>query len=329
VPVATDPILATDLAGISLRSPVILAAGTAGYVREMGDVLDLSRVGALVTKSITVEPREGNPTWRILESTRHRAMLNAIGLANVGIERFMLEYAPAIASSPCPVFVSISEWSVEGFANVARAVQTLDAVPAVELNVSCPNVKYGCEFGSDPALLRELVAAVREALPSKRLFAKLSPTVMGVPGGIASIAHAALDARCAPAGPNRRPGVDGLCIANTIPALALDVRTRLPRLARGSGGLSGPAIHPVAVKLVSDAYLAVGKDANIPIIGVGGVTDWRDAAEFILAGATAVEMGTALFADPRAPLAVAKGLATWAREHNAANLRELIGAVRW
>lgn len=326
---ATDPILATDLAGISLRSPVILAAGTAGYVREMGDVLDLSRVGALVTKSITVEPREGNPTWRILESTRHRAMLNAIGLANVGIERFMLEYAPAIASSPCPVFVSISEWSVEGFANVARAVQTLDAVPAVELNVSCPNVKNGCEFGSDPALLRELVAAVREALPSKRLFAKLSPTVMGVPGGIASIAHAALDARCAPAGPNRRPGVDGLCIANTIPALALDVRTRLPRLARGSGGLSGPAIHPVAVKLVSDAYLAVCKDANVPIIGVGGVTDWRDAAEFILAGATAVEMGTALFADPRAPLAVAKGLATWAREHNAANLRELIGAVRW
>ncbi len=328
MPDATDPILATDLAGIALRSPVILAAGTAGYVREMNDVLDLSRVGALVTKSITAEPREGNPTWRLIESTRHRAMLNAIGLANVGLDRFLADHAPLVVSSPCPVFVSISEWSVEGFVKVARAVNALDSVPAVELNVSCPNVKHGCEFGSDPVLLRELVAAAREALPSKRLFAKLSPAVMGHPGGIAVIAKAAIDGLGHPSGPNRRPGVDGLCIANTIPALAIDVRTRLPRLARGSGGLSGPAIHPVAVKLVSDAYLSICRDAHIPIIGIGGVTDWHDAAEFILAGATAVEMGTALFADPRAPIQVAKGLARWTRDQGASHLRDLIGAAK-
>lgn len=281
----------------------------------MADVLDLSRVGAVVTKSITRMPREGNQTWRILEC--RAGMLNAIGLANMGLDGFMRDLAPRVAALPTAVIGSIAGFSIEDYATVAAAFNTIDAMAAVELNVSCPNVHGGTEFGADPGALRELIRAVRETQDHKPLLVKLSPIAIGTPGHtMVDIARAAVES-----------GAQALCLANTTPAMAIDVRTRRPRLANVTGGLSGPAVHPIAVKLVHDVYRAVAKPAGIPIIGIGGVLVWEDAAEFILAGASAVEMGTALFADPRAPLRVAKGLARWVRGQGRAGIQDLVGRV--
>jgi dihydroorotate dehydrogenase (NAD+) catalytic subunit len=308
-----------------MSTPVLLAAGTAGTLDEMADCLDLAKVGAIVTKSITCEPREGNQTWRILPSKA--GMLNAIGLANVGVDAFVREYGPRVAKVPTRVIGSVSEFTVDGFVRVCGAMNEIAGIEGVELNVSCPNVKHGAEFGSDETLLSELVRAVRPVLTRVRLFVKLSPVVVGRPGVVA-IARAAIEPACStPSGPNQRPGADGLCISNTMPAMAIDVWTRKPKLARGSGGLSGPAIHPIAVKLVHDAYKGICKQTTTPIVGIGGVVDWEDAAEFVLAGATAVEIGTGLFADPRCPIKVANGLSAWAKRLGVARVSELVGAM--
>lgn len=320
-----DTMLATDLAGLRLRNPVTLAAGTAGTLDEMGDVLDLSRVGAVVTKSVTARAREGNATWRILECKA--GMLNAIGLANVGLEAFEAHVAPRIAGVPTAVVGSVAGFSIEDYVRVAGAMGEVEGIAAVELNVSCPNVREGTEFGADPRLLRELVGAVRVALPRTRLFVKLSPVAIGTPHGIADLARAAIETGASPAGPNNRPGADALTIANTMPAMGIDVATRRPRLANVTGGLSGPAVHPIAVKLVYDAYRLVCRAAATPIIGCGGVQTWDDAADMILAGASAVQMGTALFADPRSPLRVVRGLERWVRSQGAAGIGELVGGV--
>jgi dihydroorotate dehydrogenase (NAD+) catalytic subunit len=324
VPTDTE-ILTTELAGLSLRTPVLLAAGTAGTLDEMSDVVDLSRIGGVVTKSITREPREGNATWRIIP-TDH-GMLNAVGLANIGVEAFVRTYGARVAGVPTTVIGSVSEFSVDGFVDVAGALGEIPGMAGIELNVSCPNVNHGCEFGSDPALLAELVREVRRVLPRVRLFVKLSPVVMGVPG-IVAVARAAIEpAGSQPAGPDLRPGADALCIANTVPAMVIDVETRRPRLSRGSGGLSGPGIHPIAVKLVHEAYTGICRDSGTPIVGIGGVLVWQDAAEFIIAGASAVEIGTGLFVDPRSPLKVAKGLAAWARRQGVGRVQELTGRL--
>jgi dihydroorotate dehydrogenase (NAD+) catalytic subunit len=347
--------LETTLAGISLRNPVLLAAGTCGTLDELAGVLDLSRIGGLVTKSITRQPRDGNQTWRIIE-TRHGGMMNAIGLANPGIDAFEETYLPRAASLPCAVIASVAGYSVEDYVAVAatfdewshpchrlraqRAVGASDAgntepasppetrtgtapsgqaggttpsLSAIELNVSCPNVKAGCDFGSSPAALKEVVSEVRKVVTRATLIVKLSPWPTGLP----DIARAAIDA-----------GADALTISNTMPAMAIDVQSRRPRLANITGGLSGPAIHPVVVKLIHEVYRSVARPANVPIIGAGGVLRWEDAAEFILAGATAIQMGTALFVDPRSPLAVAKGLESWVRKQGCASISELVGAVR-
>lgn len=309
-------ILETDLAGLRLRNPVMLAAGTCGTLDEMAGVLDLSRVGALVTKSITTRPREGNPTWRILET--HSGMLNAIGLANVGVDAFLEHYAPRIGSVPAAVIGSVAGFSVEDYVLVAAAMNEVDAIAAVELNVSCPNVRGGVEFGVDPGALRELATAVRAVLTRAKMFVKLPPIAVGTPGlTMVEIARAAADG-----------GADALCIANTTPAMAIDARTRRPRLANITGGLSGPAVHPVAVKLVHDVYRGLARERGIPIVGIGGVLDWEDAAEFILAGATAVQVGTGLFADPRCPLKIVRGLEKWVRSQGAGGVHELVGSVR-
>jgi dihydroorotate dehydrogenase (NAD+) catalytic subunit len=322
-----EHLLRTDLAGIGLRNPVLLAAGTAGYLDEMNDVLDLARVGGVVTKSITRLPREGNPTWRILPGAA--GMLNAIGLANLGLDAFAAKIAPRVASVPTTVFGSVAGYSIDDYVVVAAMMNEIEAVRAVELNVSCPNVHGGTEFGADPRSLRELVAAVRPVLSRTRMLVKLSPIAVAVCGvGIADLARAAVEGAGDPGGPNQRPGADALCLANTTPAMAIDVETRTPRLANVTGGLSGPAVHPIAVKLVYDAHRMIGKPTQTPIIGIGGVLRWEDAAEFILAGAAAVQMGTGLFADPRSPLAVVKGLAAWGRRIGVANLGELVGTVK-
>jgi len=305
--------LAINLAGISLRNPILLAAGTCGTLDEFSDVLDLSRVGGLITKSITRLPREGNPTPRIVE-TRHGGMLNAIGLANPGIDEFEKTYLPRAAEMDCPVIASVAGFSVEDYVEVAsRLDRTSSPLAAIELNISCPNVKVGCEFGGSPEAAQELIAAVRKAVSRRSLIVQLSPWPQGLP----DIARAAIDA-----------GAAALTISNTMPAMAIDPSTRRPRLANITGGLSGPAIHPVAVKLVHDVYTKVAKPANIPIIAAGGVLRWEDAAEFILAGATAVQMGTALFVDPLSPLRVIKGLARWVENQRVHSIFDLIGALR-
>lgn len=324
-------VLGTSLGGIDLANPVLLASGTAGTLDELSDVLDLSRVGAVVTKSITRLPRDGNATWRILEA--RGGMLNAIGLANIGIESFVADVAPRIPFIPTRVIGSIAGFSIDDYIAVAAQMDEIDGIEAVEINVSCPNVHGGGEFGADPRLLAELVAALRPVLSRTRMFVKLSAISCG-PVTLAEIARAAIEPGSraggggATAGPNNRPGADVLSIANTTPAMAINVRTRRPRLANITGGLSGPAVHPIAVKLVHDVYRAVAKDTNTPIIGIGGVVTWEDAAEFILAGAGAVAMGTALFADPRAPLKVARGLEKWVRSQGAGSITELVGAVK-
>jgi dihydroorotate dehydrogenase (NAD+) catalytic subunit len=291
----------------------MLAAGTCGTLDEMSDVLDLSRIGGLVSKSITPQPREGNPTWRILPT--RAGMLNAIGLANPGIDAFDSHYLPRAAALPCTLICSVAGFSVADYVQVAAMLDEWHdrGVAAIELNISCPNVKAGTEFGSSPALTREVVSAVRAVAKHCKLFAKLSPTAPELP----LIARAAIEA-----------GIDGLTISNTIPAMAIDVHTRAPRLANTTGGLSGPALHPVAVRLVHEVYRKIAKDSGTPIVGVGGITRWEDAAEFILAGATAVQIGAAMFADPRVPLAIIRGLEKWVRAQGCASVRELIGAVK-
>lgn len=318
-------ILATNLAGLRLRNPVILAAGTCGYLDEMSDVIDLSRVGGVVTKSITRLARDGNATWRIIET--RSGMMNAIGLANVGAEAFARDIAPRAAAVPTSVIGSIAGFSLDDYVAVAAAMDDVDAIEAVEVNVSCPNVHGGTEFGSEPRALSELVRALRPVLSRVRMLVKLSPIATG-PISIKEIARAAIESGAQPGGPNSRPGADALCISNTMPAMAIDVGTRRPRLANVTGGLSGPALHPIAVKLVHDCYRGIAKESGTPIVGIGGVLRWEDAAEFVLAGASAVQMGTSLFVDPRSPIKVVRGLEKWVRRQGAASIGELVGGVR-
>lgn len=317
-------LLATNLAGFELRNPVLLAAGASGTLHEMAGALDLSRVGGLVTKSITPLPREGNPTWRILPhpSATGAGMLNAIGLANPGIEAFERDYWPRRGEAACPVIASVAGFSVEDYAAVAAALAELPGLDAIEINLSCPNVRHGTEFGATPGAAAEVVRAVRAVTAEVPLLVKLSPVVPEV----AAIARAVVEA----AGGSPRVG---LTIGNTIAAMAIDVKTRRPLLANVTGGLSGPAVHAPAVRAVWEVFSKCGRDLHgpgkhLPIVGLGGVMNWRDAAEFILAGASAVGMGTALFADPRAPIKVVRGLERWVIRQGAAGIEELVGAAR-
>lgn len=326
----TNP-LETAVAGVTLRNPILLAAGTCGVLDEMADVLDLSRVGGLVTKSITAEPREGNQTWRIIECPV--GMLNAIGLANVGIDAFVEHHAPRIPAVPAAVVASAAGFSIDQYVRVAGALGECPGVRAVELNVSCPNVHGGAEFGADPRALADLVRAVRGALPRTPLWVKLPPIAVGSPS-IVDVARAAIDPALVVAGsgttggPDGRPGADALCLCNTTPAMAIDPSTRLPRLANVTGGLSGPAVHPVVVRLVHIVHTTIARQAGTPIVAIGGVARWEDAAEFILAGASACQVGTAIMADPWAPIRVLRGLGRWVRDQKVSGIRDLVGAVK-
>ncbi len=304
----------------------MLAAGTAGVLDEVGDVLPLDTLGAITTKSLTAEARDGNPTWRILPA--RGGMLNAIGLANPGVDTFCAHVAPRIAGLPVPIIASVAGFSIDDYVRVAARLDELPALGAIELNVSCPNVHGGTDFGVDPKALGDLIRALRPVCSQTRLFVKLSPVVIGSPT-IADLARICVEPPGASetSGPNARPGADGLCVSNTIPAMSIDVRTRRPRLTNRTGGLSGPGIHPAIVKLVHDVYRAVAKPTATPIVAIGGVLTWEDAAEFILAGASGVGIGTALFADPRTPMKITRGLNRWVRAQGAGSIGELIGAV--
>ncbi len=309
-----SPRLTINLAGIELATPIVLAAGTAGVLDEMRDVLRLDRIGAIVTKSITRAPRQGNPFPRI--TFTQAGMLNAIGLANPGLDAFVADIAPRIARVPSAVIGSIAGDSIEDYLAIAQAMDAIEGIGIIELNVSCPNVHSGLEFGADPGALGELVSAVSGSLDDTKVFVKLSPITIGTPHTIVDLAQTAIDA-----------GAQGLTLTNTVPAMGIDVHTQKPILSNTIGGLSGPAIHPIVVRLVHLVYTQVARDANIPIMAVGGVTRWQNAAEFILAGASAVQIGAGSFADPRMAIKVTKGLDKWVSRMNATNISELVGAV--
>ena len=293
---------------------MLLAAGTAGVLGEMRDVLDPGQIGAIVTKSITREPRAGNPFPRI--TFARAGMMNAIGLANPGIEAFVRDEGPKAKSIGCPIIGSVAGDRIDDYLEVAKALDGIEGIEAIEVNVSCPNVHSGLEFGSDPGALRELISAMSAAVSDRPMFVKLSPVTVGTPHTIVDLATVAIES-----------GAKGLTLTNTVPAMGIDVKTRKPILANVTGGLSGPAIHPVVVRLVHLVYRGIAKDAGVPIIAAGGVTRWEDAAEFVLAGASAVQIGAGSFASPRTSVKLRKGLAKWVLSQGASSISELVGLV--
>ncbi len=302
--------LSVDLAGVRMANPVMTASGTSGYGPEHGELIDLTRLGAFVTKAISPEARKGNQPERVVETPA--GMLNAIGLANIGLERFVEEKIPFLRQMGIPVIVNVVGHCVEDYQTVCRRLDTIDCIAGLELNVSCPNVADGLEFGTDPARLGRLVSAVRQDVRRARLIVKLSPNVTD----ITVTAAAAIEA-----------GADALSLINTLCGMAINVDTFKPMLGNRTGGLSGPAIKPVALYMVHRVYSQVARQAGIPIIGMGGISNWRDAVEFLLAGATAVAVGTALFIDPRTPIHICDGLSEYLKRRKLSSVRELIGQL--
>lgn len=313
----TVPDLSVRIGSVRLKNPILTASGTCGYGLELAPYMDLSRLGGFTTKSVTLEPRAGNPPGRIAETTG--GLLNAIGLANVGIERFMAEKVPEIAKVHAAVFVNVAGHCTEDYVEVCRRVDTVadaargEGIVGIELNVSCPNVADGLQFGTDADRLRVLVSAVRAEVKRGVLVVKLSPNVTD----ITATAQAAIDS-----------GADALSMVNTFAGMAIDIQTWRPKLANRSGGLSGPAIKPMAIHLVHRVWREVTRDAGVPIIGMGGVSTWRDAVEFMLAGASAVAVGTALFPDPTAPIQIIDALPSYLSERGLASVSELAGGVK-
>jgi dihydroorotate dehydrogenase (NAD+) catalytic subunit len=296
------------LAGIELANPVIAASGTFGYGIEFEDIVDLERLGGLVTKGLSIEPLAGNLAPRIVQTAS--GMMNAIGLQNIGVEAFLETKLPQLSRYPsCAVIVNVFGYTVNEYISVIERLNQVGGIAAYELNVSCPNVhEGGMTFGADPVMLDHLVSRARKT-STRPLIVKLSPNVTS----IAQMARVAANA-----------GADALSLVNTFLALAIDVETRKPKLANITGGLSGPAIKPIAVRMVYEAAKAV----SIPILGMGGIVTAEDAVEFLLAGATAVQVGTASFADPRAVERLAKGLEHWCKSHNVEKVANLTGGLQ-
>jgi dihydroorotate dehydrogenase (NAD+) catalytic subunit len=307
---ARVPDLSVALAGLKLQNPTMTCSGTCGYAFEYADFMELGKLGAFVTKSITREERKGNEPTRIVET--RAGMLNAIGLANVGLDRFLAEKVPQLEKMPCPVIVNVAGHSFDDYIETCAAMNRIGCVAAVELNVSCPNVKDGLTFGTHPGRLKEITHEVKKVLPTKPLIVKLSPNVEDV----ALTAKAAVDG-----------GADILSLVNTFTAMSVDIYKRRPRLANVTGGLSGPAIKPIAVHMVSRVYRTVAKHANVPIIGMGGIQTWQDAAEFILAGASGLGIGTALFVDPATPNKIVDGLDAWLTKLSVDRLSDVVGSL--
>jgi dihydroorotate dehydrogenase (NAD+) catalytic subunit len=303
--------LSVKIGSVRLANPLMTASGTCGYGEEYADFLDLRGLGAFVTKSITLKPRAGNEYPRIVET--RAGMLNAIGLANVGLEAFVAEKVPALERLGVPVFVNVAGTTVEEYLAVAEAMEKVAVVRGVELNISCPNVKAGgIQFGTDPQQVRQIVGEVRKVVRKNILIVKLSPNVTD----IAVTAAAAVEA-----------GADALSLVNTFTAMAIDVERRKPILANATGGLSGPAIRPVAVYMVHRVYTHVAKSSGVPIIGMGGIQRASDALEFLLAGATGLAVGTALFVNPACLLEIRDGIADYLQRHGVMSVREIIGTL--
>jgi dihydroorotate dehydrogenase (NAD+) catalytic subunit len=306
----SDELLAVDVAGLRFQNPVLLASGTAAYGREIAGVIDLEALGGIVTKAVSVLPRNGAPPLRVVDAAG--GMLNAIGLANPGAASVREHDLPWLAThlSRARLLVNVVGDTVEDYPAVIRALENAAGIHGFELNVSCPNTKAGgVEFGADPCALRDVVSSARAAtrLP---IFVKLSPAL----ADIAAAATIAVDA-----------GADAITLVNTLPALSIDVERRRPALGFGTGGMSGAALLPVGVRATWLVHRAVA----VPILGVGGISRGTDAVQYLLAGASLVGMGTAALRDPRAPERVVRELEAWCRAHGVRSVRELTGALEW
>jgi dihydroorotate dehydrogenase (NAD+) catalytic subunit len=299
--------LSVQIGKLKMQNPVTVASGTFGYGEEYSRLIDLNQLGAITVKGIRLNPVRGNPTPRTAEVAS--GMLNAIGLQGPGVDGFIQKYWPFLKELKVPTIINIWGTTVEEYAEVARRFDALIGVGALELNVSCPNIKEGgAQFGTDLKLLAQVVAACRK-VTTLPLITKMSPNVVS----IAPFAKAAEDA-----------GSDALAITNSYPAMAIDIETRKPRLANVTGGLTGSAIKPIAIKLVWEAAKAV----KIPIVGMGGIQNPDDAIEFLMAGATAVAVGTANFYEPQTPVQVIAGIREFMRRKKIRDVREIIGSVQ-
>ena len=299
--------LAITLCGIPLSNPVIAASGTFGYGVEFEKLVDLNALGGLVVKGLSREPMHGNPEPRLWET--RAGMINSVGLQNIGVRAFVQEKLPSLARLQTAVFANVFGYATEDYVEVVRVLEDAPGIAGYELNVSCPNTRHGgIYFSNDPALLAEVTGEVRR-MAKRPLIVKLSPNV----AHIAPLAQAAAEA-----------GADAISLVNTFIALAVDARERRPRIGAGFGGLSGPAIKPIALRMVYQAAKAV----KIPVVGIGGIATGEDAAEFMIAGASAVEVGTATFWDPASPARIARELEDFLKEQKIARVSELVGTLR-
>lgn len=298
--------LSTSIGSLRLKNPVMAASGTFGFGNEYADFLDLNALGGFVVKGTTREPRQGNPYPRMAETPA--GMLNAVGLQNGGVEHFATDIYPTLKDLDTEVIVNVSGACIDDYCATAERLVELENIHAIELNISCPNVKQGgMAFGTTTDGAASVVAAVRRVWP-RHLMVKLSPNVTS----IVDIARAVEDA-----------GADSLSLINTLLGMAIDTERRCPRLSTITGGLSGPAVRPVAVRMVWQ----VAKAVSVPVVGLGGIMTASDALEFIMAGASAVEVGTANFVDPTVMLSIIEGLRDYCQRHNVARLMDLRGII--
>lgn len=298
--------LQVNIGEMPLKNPIMTASGTFGYGLEFADLVPLHRLGGIVVKGTTLEPRQGNDYPRMAETPA--GMLNCVGLQNKGVDYFCQHIYPQIRQLGTQMVVNVSGSTVESYASCAEAIDALEDIPAIELNISCPNVKEGgMAFGVSCAGAAEVVRAVRKVY-HKTLIVKLSPNVTSV----ADIARAC-----------EAEGADSLSLINTLMAMSIDIERRRPRLSIGRGGLSGPAVKPVAVRMVHEVAHAV----QLPVIGMGGISSTEDVVEFLMAGATAIQIGTANFVDPQISMKVVDGLTLWLEKHGCKSVSEIVGVV--
>jgi dihydroorotate dehydrogenase (NAD+) catalytic subunit len=299
--------LSVQVGALRLRNPILTASGTFAYGVEFALFVDLERLGGIVTIGISREPMEGAPAPRLCETAS--GMLNAVGLQNVGVDAFVRDKLPLLRKYNTHIIVNVFGYCQDDYLAVIRRLEECEGISAYELNISCPNVKKGgMQFGSEPASVAEIVGAARKEAANRPLWVKLMPLVTNI-GEIATAAEGA--------------GADALTSANTYPAMAIDLKTGRSNIGNAPGGLSGPAIKPIALRMVYEVARAV----RIPILGIGGILTPEDAVEFLLAGATAVQVGTASYADPRAAERLAKGLESWCRSHQVERVADLTGAL--